>query len=59
MENMEKFKLICKKCNSERIKFKLTIEKNDNDPYALLELQCKNCKIIEEVEESFNGGFTK
>ena len=56
---MEKFKLICKKCNSERIKFKLTIEKNDNDPYALLELQCKNCKIIEEVEESFNGGFTK
>ena len=52
MNNMENFKITCKKCNSENVKFSLSIGGYDEEGlYATLELECLNCANKEELEE--------
>jgi transposase-like protein len=56
---MEKFKLVCKVCGSENVKFKLSVEESTyKDAYANLEIVCKSCKTKDEIEE-IGGEFTK
>lgn len=53
---MENFKLACKKCKSDNVIFRLSVEGYDEERsyYSLLELKCKDCKITETVEETID-----
>ena len=50
---MEKFRITCKKCNSENVKLSLSVRGYDEEGlfYAVLELKCLNCVNKEELEE--------